>query len=158
MLGDGPAHRRLDLGLSRELVALGDPRGRLLEDIGHRHLLALGLCRVHRRQQIAEELRHRDRFGGLDLGLPARPLRLAAEADLADQTDHHQGDQDAGDHHPGAVASDKEPRAVAQRPRACAHRLTFEVAFDVGSELLGRGIARFGIGSQRLETDGVEIA
>ncbi len=47
-VGDGPAHRRLDIGLGREFIALGDPSGRLVEDIGHRHLVALGLGRVHR--------------------------------------------------------------------------------------------------------------
>jgi hypothetical protein len=156
-VADGAANGRLDLGLPGELLARRDPRRGLLEDVGHRHLLALGLLRVDRRQQLGQEVRHRHRPRRLELGLGACSLGSAAQDPLADETGDHECDQRPGDEHAAAVAAQKQAGAIAEGAATSAHRQTVEMTLEVLTELLRRRVACLRIGPKRHQADGVEI-
>ena len=130
----------------------GEPLVGLLEQVdGTQLLLAAAVIGVGFAEDRGDEVLHV--FGPFALGdgnarLPQRSARTAQHAEQ----------QRGRGGHPGAVAQHKFARAVHHAVGPRQHRTVAEVAFDVRSHCIDRGIAVVDAFFQRLQHDGVEVA
>jgi hypothetical protein len=153
--GDRVPHRRLDLGLAREIPR--DVPGRALHDLrdGHRAPVAQ---RVRGGERELEEVRDRLRLGRLALRVLVRPADLH-QRDRRSHRGHEESEPHRGrGRRLRAVPAQELAQPVPGGGRPRQHRLVPQVARDVGGQL-GRGrVAARAVLVHRLQRDPVEVA